>query len=70
MPLVDHKPTQVPSVHVDDPDGVMRQQAIKRIEVRRRFYIEPVFVAMGTAILDLIWAVSEYHNAGGPRQGS
>jgi len=71
MPLVEHRPTEVrPELHVGDPDEVVRQQAIKRIEVRRRFHIEAIFVAIATTILVLIWAVSEYHNAGGwPTQG-
>jgi len=71
MPLVEHIPTDVQQdLHVDDRDEVIRQQAIKRIEVRRRFHIEAIFVAIGAAILVLIWALSEYHNAGGwPTQG-
>ena len=71
MSLVEHKPTEIqPELHVDDPGEVIRRQAIKRIEVRRRFHIEAIFVAIGAAILVLIWALSEYHNAGGwPTQG-
>ena len=47
-----------------------RQQAIKQIQRRRRFHIELVVAAFGLALLVLIWATSEYHNAGGwPTQG-
>jgi len=71
MSLVEHKPIEVqPELDVDAPDEVIRQQAIKRIEIRRRFHVEAIFVAIGTAVLVLIWALSEYHNAGGwPTQG-
>jgi hypothetical protein len=71
MSLVERKPTEIqPGLPVDDPGEVIRRQAIQRIEVRRRFHIEAIFVAIGAAILVLIWALSEYHNAGGwPTQG-
>jgi H+/Cl- antiporter ClcA len=47
-----------------------RQQAIKQIGRRRRFRIEAVSSAIGMVILAVIWAISEYHNAGGwPTQG-
>ena len=71
MPLVEHTPRAVrPDLQLDDPDEMIRQQAIRRIEVRRRFHIEAIFVVIGTVVLVLIWAVSEYHNAGGwPTQG-
>ena len=47
-----------------------RQQAIKQIQRRRRFHIELVVAAVGITFLVLIWATSEYHNAGGwPTQG-
>ena len=51
-------------------EQVARQEAIKQIERRRRFWI---FAAMSTllmVILVVIWAMTEYHNAGGwPTQG-
>ena len=51
-------------------DQLARQQAIKQIERRRRFW---TFAAMSTllmVILVVIWAMTEYHNAGGwPTQG-
>ena len=42
-----------------------RQEAIKRIKQRRRFHTELVVSGIGMAVLVLIWATSEYHNAGG-----
>jgi hypothetical protein len=45
-------------------------KAIKQIELRRHFRIEAVATAIGMVILVLIWALSEYHNAGGwPTRG-
>ncbi|HLM95151.1 MAG TPA: 2TM domain-containing protein [Acidimicrobiales bacterium] len=51
-------------------DELVRQGAIKQIQRRRHFHIEVIASAIGMAILVAIWAVSEYHNAGGwPTQG-
>jgi hypothetical protein len=48
----------------------LRQQATKQIKRRRKFHIEMVVSGIGILILVLIWAASEYHNAGGwPTQG-
>ncbi len=48
-----------------EPEGEARQQAIKQIERRRRFHIEVVVSALVIVLLVVIWATSEYHNAGG-----
>jgi hypothetical protein len=51
------------------PDTV-RQQAIRQLQRKRRFRISAVWSAIGMAILVAIWAMAEYHNAGGwPTQG-
>ncbi len=51
-------------------DERARQQAIKQIERRRRFWASTIWSAVGMAVLVIIWAVTEYHNAGGwPAQG-
>ncbi|MGO8957502.1 MAG: 2TM domain-containing protein [Streptosporangiaceae bacterium] len=42
-----------------------REQAIKQIERRRRFRINTALSSLGMIILVTIWAVTEYHNAGG-----
>lgn len=49
------------------PEGsdTARQQAIKAIERRRRFRIELLASAVGMGVVVLVWALTEYHNAGG-----
>ncbi|HEX9353651.1 MAG TPA: 2TM domain-containing protein [Streptosporangiaceae bacterium] len=42
-----------------------RQQAIRQIERRRRYRISAAVSGLGMLLLVLIWALSEYHNAGG-----
>ena len=52
----------------DAPAGshqLARQQAIRQIERRRRFRIRASIGSLGMIILVVIWALSEYHNAGG-----
>ena len=46
-------------------DPLARQQAIKQIERKRRFWIGAAMGTLAMAVLTLIWAMSEYHNAGG-----
>jgi hypothetical protein len=53
-----------PDVPADD-DRLARQQAIRQIERRRRFWITTTWSGIGMLILVAIWAASEYHNAGG-----
>ena len=48
-----------------DGDQLARQRAIRQIERRRRFWITTTWSGIAMAILVIIWAVSEYHNAGG-----
>ena len=64
---VEHnKGSKVPA----ETEELARQQAIKQIERRRHFHIHAIATAVGTFILVIIWALSEYHNAGGwPTQG-
>lgn len=52
----------------DVPAGdaqLARQQAIKQIERKRRFKTGTFVSAIAMLILAVIWATSEYHNAGG-----
>jgi hypothetical protein len=60
-----------PEAFSNDKDAVVaRQRAIKQIKRRRSFHMELVVSGIGMLILVLIWATSEYHNAGGwPTQG-
>jgi hypothetical protein len=46
-------------------DQLARQQAIRQIERRRRFWISTTWSGIAMLILVAIWAISEYHNAGG-----
>jgi hypothetical protein len=43
----------------------LRQQAIKQIERKRRFKRNTFVSSLGMILLTAIWAMSEYHNAGG-----
>jgi hypothetical protein len=58
-------PTDHRSDTPPDGDELARQQAIRQIERRRRFWISTIWSAIGMAILVVIWATTEYHNAGG-----
>ncbi len=70
MRLTDDGLTNIDSNVPANHEELARQQAIKQIERRRHFRIEAVASAIGMAILVAIWAISEYHNAGGwPTQG-
>jgi hypothetical protein len=46
-------------------DGLARQQAIKQIERKRHFWISAALGTLAMVVLTLIWALSEYHSAGG-----
>jgi hypothetical protein len=46
-------------------DQLARQQAVRQIERRRRFWISTTWSGVAMLILVAIWAISEYHNAGG-----
>ena len=56
----DHRP----DTPTDDGE-LAREQAIRQIERRRRFWISTIWSAVGVAILVVIWATAEYHDAGG-----
>ena len=46
-------------------EKLTRQQAIRQIERRRRFWIRATMGTLLMFVLAVIWAFSEYHNAGG-----
>jgi 2TM domain len=46
-------------------EQLSRQQAIRQIERKRHFRIRATIGTIGMIILAIIWAFSEYHNAGG-----
>ncbi len=56
----------------DEPEGNQsaRDEAIKAIERRRRFWSATVVSAVVMVVLTVIWATAEYSNAGGwPTEG-
>jgi H+/Cl- antiporter ClcA len=57
----------------DAPAGsgqLAREQAIKQIERKRRFKISTALGTLAMIVVVIIWATTEYHNAGGwPTQG-
>jgi H+/Cl- antiporter ClcA len=63
--IVHDSPTDHSPDAAADGDQLARQEAIRQIERRRRFWTITVWSAIGMAILVIIWATSEYHNAGG-----
>ncbi|HTZ07440.1 MAG TPA: 2TM domain-containing protein [Acidimicrobiales bacterium] len=50
-----------PGTELDD----RRQRAVRRIQAKRHFHVELVVAGVACALLVLVWALSEYHNAGG-----
>jgi hypothetical protein len=64
---------KVAHTNSDAPAGagqLAREQAIRQIERKRRYWISTVVSTLGMLILAAIWAITEYHNAGGwPTQG-
>ena len=51
-------------------EELSRQEAINQIKRKRKFHTELAVSGIGMAFLVVIWATSEYHNAGGwPTQG-
>ena len=54
------------------PDGgdSARDQAIRQLERKRKFHAEAIGWAIVMVVLVAVWAMSEYHNAGGwPTEG-
>jgi uncharacterized membrane protein YcjF (UPF0283 family) len=53
-----------------DTGQLAREQAVKQIERKRRYWISTAVSTLGMLIIAAIWAITEYHNAGGwPTQG-
>ena len=63
--IIDSPPAGTGPTAPAGSEQLVRQQAIKQIERRRRFWISTVAGAIGMMLLVVIWAMSEYHNAGG-----
>lgn len=65
MSVIDEQPPDTDSNQPADSQQLARQRAINQIERQRHFHIEVVVGALGMILLVVIWAISEYHNAGG-----
>ena len=53
-----------------DAEQLVRQQAIRQIERKRRFRLATISSTLAMLVLAAIWAITEYHNAGGwPTRG-
>jgi 2TM domain len=63
--IIEDRPTHTESDTPITSEQFARQQAIKQIERRRRFRVSTAVTAVGMVLLVAIWAMSEYHNAGG-----
>ncbi len=63
--LADDRPADIDSSVPVSSENLARQQAIKQIERRRRFRVSTAVSGLGMIILVAIWAITEYHNAGG-----
>jgi hypothetical protein len=60
--------SQPPYTH--DTEQIARHEAVQQIRRKRHFHIELIIGIVGMALLVIIWATTEYHNAGGwPTQG-
>ena len=70
MKITDERLAHADSDTPVDTGQVARVQAIKQIERKRRFWISTAVSTLGMLIVTAIWAITEYHNAGGwPTQG-
>ena len=56
--------------YTNDAEQIARQEAVQQIQRKRHFHIELIIGIVGMALLVMIWATTEYHNAGGwPTEG-
>jgi hypothetical protein len=59
------RPARTDADALVDSEHLARQQAIKQIERRRHYWITTAISTVGILVLAAIWAITEYHNAGG-----
>ena len=68
--IIDDRPADTGPEAPADAGQTAREQAIKQIERRRRYWVSTAISTTGMLLLAAIWAITEYHNAGGwPTQG-
>jgi 2TM domain len=54
----------------DSSEQFARERAVKQIERKRRFKVSTAWATLAMIVVVVIWATTEYHNAGGwPTQG-
>ena len=63
--IIHDRPADIDTRTPAGSEELARQQAIRQIGRRRRFKVSTAVSAVGMALLVLIWAMAEYHNAGG-----
>ena len=61
----DRSSPQTVASGVPGVDEQLRQVAIEQIERTRRFQMRAVLYAAATVVVVVVWAISEYNNAGG-----
>jgi hypothetical protein len=59
------EPVVVASTATPEGQAQVRELAIKQIERKRRFRAHAFFYGAVSLLLIVIWAITEYHNAGG-----
>jgi hypothetical protein len=68
--ILDDKQADTSPAEPADAAQLARQQAIRQIERKRRFWVSTIPWTVGMLVLAAIWAIGEYHNAGGwPSRG-
>ena len=68
--ITDERAADSSSAVPSGTEQLAREQAIKQIERKRRYWISTAISFVGLLIVAAIWAIAEYHNAGGwPTQG-
>lgn len=68
--LTNGKPPVVHNSPPAEADHDIRELAIKQVERRHRFRVRAFSAAVASVVLVIIWAISEYNNAGGwPAEG-
>ena len=63
--ITDGTPPVIESSPPERDDSEVRELAVKQIERKRRFEMRAFAAAVVCAFLVVVWAVSEYNNAGG-----
>jgi protein-S-isoprenylcysteine O-methyltransferase Ste14 len=63
--IADGTPPVIESTASERDDAEVRELAVKQIERKRRFEMRAFAAAVVCAFLVVVWAVSEYNNAGG-----